>query len=191
VAGEFGRQRFILLTMLTLVLLFVPAPALATEIPDVTVRLNGNEIYVATSLKPGQTVLDDIYEGLPKEIIFYIDLFRVWDIWPNEFVLGTKIVRTLKSDLIKREYVATSSSGNLLIEKRFKDQESMIAWTMSVPEVKLTNIRGLEPGTYFIKVTVESPLKKLPPVVGYILIFVKEKEFVVSRSSQTFQLNMK
>ena len=31
--------------------------------------------------------------GISKEITFYIDLFKVWNIWPDEFIAGRKIVR--------------------------------------------------------------------------------------------------
>ena len=36
--------------------------------------------------------------GIAKEITFYIDLFRVWNMWPDEFVLGKTIVKTLRVD---------------------------------------------------------------------------------------------
>ncbi|MBI3593199.1 MAG: hypothetical protein HY099_06955 [Nitrospirae bacterium] len=62
---------------------------------------------------------------------------------------------------------------------------------MTISDMKLTNIRELETGTYFVKVTAESRMKKLPPVIGYLLFFVPEKEFSVSKNSQTFQINTK
>jgi hypothetical protein len=165
--------------------------SLATEISLVAVKINNNDIYVTTSVKPGAKLIEDISNGLSKEFTFYIDLFRVWDIWPDEFVTGRKIVKILKSNPIKREYVATSVDGNVQIEKRFKDLESMLEWTMNITDIKITNIKELEPGDYFVKITIDSRIRKLPPVIGYLLFFVPEKEFSISKDSQIFKINPK
>ncbi|MDI6801735.1 MAG: DUF4390 domain-containing protein [Thermodesulfovibrionales bacterium] len=134
---------------------------------------------------------DDLNGGVSKELVFYIDLFRSWNVWPDEFITGKKLVKILKSDPIKREYVAINIDGNLQIEKRFKDLESMISWATTVTEMKIANVKEFEPGSYFVKITVESRIRKLPPVIGYFLFFVPEKEFTVSKDSAAFQINMR
>jgi len=53
-------------------------------------------------------------------------------------------IRTLKADPIKKEYVATSSDGSTLVERRFKSFESMINWTLSVKDLKLTSTREID-----------------------------------------------
>ncbi len=161
------------------------------EIAPITIKVVNSELHVTASVRPDPKFMADMNEGLSKEFIFYIDLFRVWNIWPDEFVLGRKITQILKSNQIKREYVATSLYGNVHLEKRFKSPESMVEWAMSVADVKLTNVKELDAGTYFVKVTVESRIRKLPPIVGYFLFFLPEKEFTISRNSQQFQLNTK
>ncbi|MBF0557688.1 MAG: DUF4390 domain-containing protein [Nitrospirae bacterium] len=163
----------------------------AAEIVDLSFRLSNNELFASTSMKPEQKVIDDLNEGLSKEITFYIDLFRVWNIWPDEFVLGQKIITTVKSNPIKREYIATRVNGNTSTEKRFTDTESMMNWTMTLSDIKLTNIKELEAGVYYIKVNVESRIRKLPPVIGYLFFFVPDKEFSITKNSQTFQINSK
>ncbi|MEW6739862.1 MAG: DUF4390 domain-containing protein [Nitrospirota bacterium] len=166
-------------------------PSLATEVSAVNVKLQSNDIYVTTSLKPDSKFMDDMNNGLSKEFTFYIDLFRVWSIWPDEFVTGRKLVKILKSNPIKREYIAASVDGNVQVEKRFKDLESMVEWAMNIIDIKLTNIKELEPGEYFVKITVDSRIRKLPPVIGYFLFFVPEKEFSISKDSQKFEINRK
>lgn len=163
----------------------------AAEISTVNVKIHDNDIYVSTSVRPDSKFIDDMNNGLSKEFVFYIDLFRVWNLWPDEFVTGKKIVKVFKSNPIKREYVASSIDGNTHIEKRFKDLESMVEWAMNIREIKLTNVKELEPGEYFVKVTVDSKIRKLPPVIGYLLFFVPEKEFSISKDSQRFQINRK
>ncbi len=163
----------------------------AVEIGDISYRLSNNDLYVSTSIRPDQKSIDDLNDGLSKELTFYIDLFRVWDIWPDEFVLGTKITAKLKSNPIKREYIATCVSGNIVREKRFNDPETMVTWATTLSDIKITNTKELETGTYFIKVTAESRIRTLPPVIGYLLFLVPDKEFSISKNSRTFQLNAK
>jgi hypothetical protein len=64
----------------------------------------------------------------------------------------------------------------------------MIRWTLSVKDMKLTNIREIEAGQYFVRVTVESKIRKLPPVIGYLFIFVSENEFKVVKDSGVFTI---
>ena len=77
------------------------------------------------------------------------------------------------------------------VEKRFKDLESMVEWAMNIIDIKLTNIKELEHGEYFVKITVDSRIRKLPPVIGYFLFFMPEKEFSISKDSQKFEINRK
>ncbi len=189
--GVLITKRLIPLLLFICLLLFTAVPGFAIEISGVDIKIHNNDIYVTTSVKPDQRFMDDMNNGLSKEFAFYIDLFRVWGVWPDEFVTGRKFVRVLKSNPIKREYVASSIDGNVQLEKRFKDLESMIEWVMNIGDSKLTNTKELEPGSYFVKVSVESRIRKLPPVIGYLLFFVPEKELSISKNSAPFQINVK
>ncbi|GAB4486519.1 MAG: hypothetical protein OHK006_14510 [Thermodesulfovibrionales bacterium] len=174
-----------------LLLLLLAAVASRAEGQTVTgpdVRLNGSDLYVTTSLNLDGRHLQQLRNGIEKELRIYIDLFRVWSVWPDEFVLGKSYVRTLKADQVKKEYVATSSDGNVMTTRRFKSFESMLEWTVSVKDLKLTNVRELEPGKYFVKVTVESKVRKLPPVFSYLFLFISENEFKVSSDSAPFAI---
>lgn len=179
-----------LLTLFFALLVFAD-PGFGAEISAVNVKLLDNNIYVTTSVKPDSKFIDDIAGGLSKEIIFYIDLFRVWRIWPNEFVTGKKLIKNLKSDPIKRQYIAIRIEGHIYLERKFNDLASMVDWTMNIADIKLTNIRELEPGIYFVKVIVESRIRRLPPVIGHLLFFVPENEFSISNNSSTFQISIK
>jgi hypothetical protein len=171
-----------------LIILGCAESVLASELSGIDLRVGDAEIRVSGSLRPDAKSMEDLTRGLTKELNFYIDLFRVWKVWPNEFVLGRKIVRSLKSDPIKREYVATSAEGNVQTEKRFRNLDSMVEWALTLNDIQLTPTAGLEPGEYFVKVSVESFIRKLPPVIGYLLFFVPEKEFSLSRNSTVFHL---
>src|SRR5208283_3103178 len=98
--------KILFLLVLVELLVFVRTGT-AAEITEINVKLATNELYVSTVVMPDKKIMDELNDGLTKEFTFYIDLFRVWNIWPDEFVLGQRIITTLKSDPIKREYIAT------------------------------------------------------------------------------------
>lgn len=169
--------------------LFYPLASESQTLSGPEVKRSNNDLLVSFSLSLDEKSLDAMKGGVDKELKFYVDLFRIWKIWPDEFVLGKAYVKTLKVDPIKKEYVATSGDGSLLIEKRFKSFESMMAWVVVFRDLKLTNIRELEPGNYFVRVTVESKIRNLPPVIGYLLIFVSENEFRIMKDSTVFTID--
>lgn len=181
---EKSKKFFVVLALL----FFIIDPANSAEISAVNVKIHNNEIYVSTSLIPDRNFLDDLSNGISKEITFFIDLFRVWKIWPDEFVSGVRIIRILKSDTIKQEYIAKDIIGNIHKEKRFRDLNSMIEWAINIKDLRFLNVKDFESGEYFVKVTIESSIRKLPPVVGYLLFFIPEKEFRISKDSVPFRL---
>lgn len=169
-----------------LLLLFLASAASLAEgqtISGPDVRLAGNDLYVTTGLVLDDRYVQQLRNGIEKELRIYVDLFRVWSIWPDEFVLGKSFVRTLKADQVKKEFVATSNDGSVMTMRRFKSFESMLEWTVSLKDLKLTNVRELEPGKYFVKVAIESKVRKLPPVISYLFLFISENEFKVTRDS--------
>ncbi len=174
------------LIFLSLYLIFFSSQAGAAVITGPEVTLKNNEMFVTTSLILDNKYAQEIRDGIEKELVFYIDLFMVWDMWPDEFILGKSITRTIKCDPVKSEFVATSFDGNTIIEKRFKSLESLTAWALSIEELKLTNIRELEPGIHFVKITVASKIRKLPPLIGPFIIFLSENEFKISKQSSHF-----
>ena len=167
-------------------LFFSYSPANGAEITGPVIKFQENEVYVTTALSLDEKSLQELRNGMPKEFRFYVDLFRVWKIWPDEFVLNKSFIRTLKSDPVKKEYLATSSDGNTIIQKRFKSLESMIQWALNINDLKFANTKELEPDVYFVRTTVESKIRKLPPVVGYFMIFLPENEFRLSKDSPPF-----
>ena len=173
---------------LLFVIMLMPLASESQTISGPEVKLVNHDLFVTFSMGLEDKSIEAMRKGVDKELKFYIDLFKVWKAWPDEFVLGKAYVRTVKVDPIKKEFVATSSDGSVLIEKRFKSFDSMLAWTVSFRDLKLTNIREFEPGQYFVRITVESKVRKLPPVIGYLFIFISENEFKIVRDSAFFPI---
>lgn len=168
--------------------LIFPLWSEAQVITGPEVKIVNNDIYVSFSINLEEKNLQEIKRGIDKELKLNVDLFRIWKVWPDEFVLGRMNIRTLKSDPVKKEHVSTSLEGNTFIEKRFKSFESMIRGALSVKDMKLTNIREMDPGEYFVRVTIESRIRKLPPVIGYLFIFLSENEFKLVKDSGVFSI---
>lgn len=176
------------LVFLALSCTLFPVRAEGHSISGPEVRLANNDIYVSFSFSPDDKTVQEVRDGLDKDLRLHADLFRVWKNWSDEFVLGKFYSRTLKSDPIKKEYVMSSFDGQTLVEKRFRSFESMMNSALAVKDLKLTNTRELEPGEYFVRVTVESKTRKLPPFIGHILIFVQDNEFKVRKDSPVIHI---
>ncbi len=176
------------LAAFVLLAVLVPQAARALELSDPDVTRKGGAIVVSAEARPGPREMNDLSNGVSKEMVFYVDLFRVWRAWPDEFVLGRVITRTLKCDPLRKDYTANSLDGTTLLEKKFKDCEALSAWALKVPEITLTNTAELPPDMYFVRVTVESRLRRLPPVAGFFFFFVREVEASASKDSPAFPI---
>ena len=158
------------------------------EITQLGINIQENHVYVSTAVSLDKKHLEELKNGIKKEFSFYIDLFKLWNVWPDEFITGRLSVRTIQYDPVKTEYIATSGNGQTIIEKRFTSFESMLQWALSVHEMDITIPQDLEPGAYFIRVTVVSKIRKLPPVLKGLLIFIPENEFKIVKDSPLFYI---
>lgn len=180
---------FHLFALICLVLFFCSSST-AAEIIGPEIKIKDNVIYVTTSLSLEDKYINELKNGITKEYIFYIDIFRVWKMWPDEFIYGKIITKTLECDPVKREYRAISFDGSTVIEKRFRSFESMLKWATAIEDLRLKNLKELDPGKYYIRVSVESKIRKLPPVIGYFMIFIPENEFKINKNSPVFKVGL-
>ena len=127
-------------------LLFLPSSSECVEIKTLDVTVEKNIIHVSTTVSLDEKYLADLRKGIEKEIRFYIDIYKMWNVWPDEFITGKFSVRTIHYDPVKTEYIATSNDGHTLIEKRFTSFESMVKWALSIHELKLILPQDQEPG---------------------------------------------
>jgi len=167
--------------------------AYGAEIKELNVKINGEEVVVSTSVGLDEAFINEARNGIQKELLFYIDLFRVWKGWADEYVTGNFIERRIIGDVIKGEYILSSFDRNrkVIVERRFRSFESMIKWMTEIRDLPLVNIKGIEPGDYYVRITVESRLRRLPPVLSYLLFFIPEKEFSISKDSVPFKIETK
>ena len=169
-------------------LLFLPSSSECAEIITLDVTVEEDTIHVSTAVSLDEKYLAELRNGIKKEVRFYIDIFKLWNAWPDEFIIGKFSKRTIHYDPVKTEYIATSNDGRKLIEKRFTSFESMVKWALSIHQLELVIPQDLEPGAYFIRVIVVSKIRKLPPVLRDLLIFIPENEFKIEKDSPVFYI---
>lgn len=168
--------------------LCLPLTASATRLKELQVTQNGGDIYVSVQLELGPELEQELKSGIEKKLIFYVDLFRAWYKWPDEFVLGKKVERELKCDNVKGEFTVTTEEWSRTpVIKRFETCDELMAWAVTLNSVRLVNVKEIPSARYIIKVSAESRLRNLPPLIGQLFFFVKDVEFNVRTHSQTMK----
>jgi hypothetical protein len=163
-------------------------PTLSAEISGPTLTMKDNDIFVSTGLSYLGELESMIESGIEKKIVFTIELFRVWNFWPDEFVASRRIKKTIRYDNLRGLYYVTVSDGTVRVVKKFKDFHEMKTWAFKVNDINIANVRELEYGRYYLRVVVESKSKKLPPVIGILMIFIPEVEMIMAKESEPFSI---
>src|SRR3972149_7364219 len=103
---RFGVLQILFLSVIFL--FFFSFNTYAAEIIGPEIKVQNNDMYVTAKLTLDEKYLKELSNGITKEFRFHIDLFRIWHRWPDEFILSRSFTRTLKSDPVKMEHIATS-----------------------------------------------------------------------------------
>lgn len=160
----------------------------AIEDINMEIQKNSSSLIVKARIIPSQEFVEDFKNGLSKNILIMIELYRKWSIIPDEFIVGIQIQRVLISDPIKDEFIVKTVQSDVLTEKRFKNYQEALDWALNIEPVKLVNINRVERGKYYIKITVESNIKRLPSVLEHILFFIPTYEKKITKESEHFRL---
>ncbi len=169
-------------------LLLIPFHAWAIENINMEIQRDNAFLIVKARIIPSQEFIEDFKNGLSKNIFILIELYRSWSIIPDEFISGVQIQRVLISDPIKDEFIVKTLQGETLTEKRFKNWQEALDWALKIEPVKIVNINNVERGKYYIKITVESNIKRLPSMLEHILFFIPTYEKKITKESENFRL---
>lgn len=171
-------------------LIFTSSPVSAdTSAPEV--KIKDNNILVSTGISNLKEIEDAIKSGVEKELIFSIELFRIWPLWPDEFVSAKKIQKLIKYDNLRGQYRASAYDRTHLKERHFRDFNTLKDWVFTVKDINLANIRELEHGKYFVRVVIESKSRELPHIIGLFMLFIPETEMSWTQKSQPFHIGEK
>ncbi|MDO8282408.1 MAG: DUF4390 domain-containing protein [Thermodesulfovibrionia bacterium] len=163
---------------------FVNAASMKIIGPDAMIK--ENDIIVTTGVVNVKDLEKSVNSGIEKEVIFTVELFRVWAFWPDEFVSAKKIKMMIRYDNLRDQYWASSSDNKDMETKRFKDFESIQNWLSSISPISLGNVKGFDKGEYYVRVVIESKSREYPLFIGMLMHLIPETEMSLAKESGTF-----
>ncbi len=154
----------------------------AVEVPRVLLR--EGQVVVSFGLRPSEQFQRQLRKGISKELIIRVDLYRRWRGWPDEFILGKKLTRRLVCDPLKEQYILGQGGK----DSHLKDCQEVLRRASVLQGLVLTSTKELPPGAYFVRVSVHSRLRRLPPLLGLLLFFLRQEELQGQADSPVFHL---
>ena len=180
------KKAYILLVTLFFILTATTLTDATPRIIGPDIRIMDNNIIINLSISDVAEIEKTIKSGIEQEIVFTVELLRVWRFWPDEFVVSKKIEKTISYDNLRQQYRASSYNGIDRIKMNFKDYDSMKNWIFNVNSINLANIKGLDPSKYYIRIVVESKSIEHLPIVGFLMHFIPEIEMSLAKESRPF-----
>lgn len=180
----------LIFTVFSAVMLF-PSLGLPAEILDPKIEIHDNNILVSTGLIDLGEIEAAIRSGVEKDIMFTVELIRVWKLWPDEFVILKKIRTRVKYDYLRERFMLTFSDGKSKTSKMFKGINFMKSRAFMINNMEIANIHELEPGSYYLRVVAESKSRELPRVIGLLMLFIPEVEMSLAKESAPFTVGEK
>ncbi len=172
-----------------LLLLFFPSAATAVEPSFPVQQVQDGRVLVSTNLGPlPEKIRKEIQSGLPKEVEYQIDLMREWDRWMDEYMDGQTVVRTVKYDVLKKEYRMSSLEGRYLYEKTGSDLNEAVRWLTVISDIPVARVETLLPGPYYVTVTMTFRRMKMTGPFSVLMFFMSESEYSVAQTGAPFTL---
>ena len=159
------------------VALWFPIPLFAAEarMDDVRVERQEGILVVSAVLRNGfgKKTLDDLHNGLPKDLYYYIVLKRKQKNFLDEEILDKTLRYTVRFDTLKRQYVTTKDDGMDRQSTIWDDFESMQRAITTIDRVPLAPVDILKPGRrYYVDVQAQMQMARLPFYQEYLLFFI-------------------
>jgi len=146
-------------------------------------------VLVSASLPPlPEKIQKEIQNGLPKEIEYQVDVMRSWDRWLDEYMAGLTLVRTIKYDVLKKEYRLSSLEGRYLYEKTVTDLNEAVRWLTVLSEVPVAEAASLPPGRYYVRVDMASRRMQVTGLFSVLMFFMSETDFSMTAVSESFMV---
>jgi hypothetical protein len=161
--------------LLTLIILPGVAAGGDERIANLVVQIKNSDILVSANLIRGfsQTTEEDIRNGIPKELFYYILLTRRQPLWFDEEMHSKTIKFTVKYDLLKKHYVVVKRVDDGVQQDVTEDFAAMKRLISTINNVKIADTSALnDRDTYYVSVKAEMKAAKLPFYLDYFLFFI-------------------
>lgn len=169
----------------------LPASAATPNIIGPAIEIIDNNIIVSLSIDDTEELESLIASGIAKEIVFTVELLRVWSFWPDEFVVSKKIEKTIQYDNLREQYIASSNDGITRTDMKYDKYSTVKNWLFSAANINLANIKELDPGRYYVRVVVESKSLEQLPFIGFLMHFIPEVEMSLAKESLPYGLEVR
>ena len=140
-----------------------------------SVSFDQEKIFVTARLVRGldQKFEEDIHNGIPKDLFYYILLKRRQGFWVDEELLSQTIKHTIKFDILKKQYSISTRVKGALYEKTLTNFDEMRGLISEVKNVSISDISFLDPEeTYYVSIKAEIHATRLPFYFEYLLFFI-------------------
>lgn len=169
--------RLIGASMLCIAILSAPVPVQASEerIANLTIQFKNSDILVSANLIRGfsQTTEEDIRNGIPKDLYYYILLTKDQPLWFDDELISKTIKYTVKYDLLKKQFMVTRRENGATQQEITEDFVAMKRLISTINNVKIASIQALNyRDTYYVSVKAEMKAAKLPFYLDYFLFFI-------------------
>ncbi|MEK7870984.1 MAG: DUF4390 domain-containing protein [Nitrospirota bacterium] len=174
--GKLGLLVFFFMLCFLSSLILVPFSANADEnISDLSVTIQNKDIMVSAKLIGAfsNTIEEDIKNGIPKDLFYYILLKRRQNNWIDEELLQVTIKYTIKYDILKKQYIVTSREGTRSSRRVIENYQEMADLITRVNNVKLTETDILNSNeSYYVSVKAEMKATAIPLHLDYFFFFI-------------------
>jgi len=160
-----------------LLTLFFSAVGEASDerIANLVIQITNTDILASANLIRGfsRTTEEDIQNGIPKDLFYYLLLKRRQPLWFDEEMISKTIKYTVKYDLLKKQYLVTRRINGTIQQEVLEDFMAMKRLISTINNVKIADVHVLnDKDTYYISVKAEMKATKLPLYLDYFLFFI-------------------
>ena len=162
-------------------LLFMPLRAYAQEarLTNIIVTNTRDNLLLYLTVRDAfpPKIEKTVHSGVPATFSFFINLYRVRDLWLDKQIADIKVTHTMKYDNLKKQYIVTRSweSGKTLAAKSFDEAKKLMT---EVDSLVIVPLDRLEKGKqYQIRAKAELSKLTLPFYLHYVLFFVSLWDF--------------
>jgi len=159
------------------VALCLPTALFAAEawMDNLRVERQDGILVVSATLRNGfgKKTLEDLHNGLPKDLYYDIVLKRKQKNFLDEEILAKTLRYTVRFDTLKRQYAVMKDDGVRPQTTTWDDLESMQRAVTNIDRMPLARVDILLPGTrYYVDVQAQMQAARLPFYQEYFLFFI-------------------
>ena len=141
--------------------------------------LNNGELSISAELIRwyNQNIKDDLNNGIPKDLYYYLLLKKRQPGWFDEEIVSKTIKHTIKYDVLKKQYSITTRMDGQMSQKTVESFEEMSDLISRIDHVRIATAKRMRARyTYYVSVKAEMRATNVPFYLEYILFFIPALE---------------